>query len=78
MKVFNFDQFVHYGVHHGGNIVNGMPWSFRFYGYGVTHENDDAYIICRIVDECIADIRFNRGDTLVVENDGRLTHYRKG
>lgn len=78
MKIFGFDQFVHYGVHHGGNIVDGMPWSFRFYGYAVTHETDDRYRVCRVIDGKPDDIVFNRGDTLVVERDGRLTHYRKG
>jgi hypothetical protein len=79
MKTFNFDEFVYYGVHHGGNIVRGMPWSFKFYGHAVTHEDDNHYIICRVTADCRPnDIHFTRTDILAVENDGSLTHYRKG
>jgi hypothetical protein len=42
-----FDEFVEYGKAHTDNIVNGMPWSFEFYGCAVTHENDDLYLISR-------------------------------
>jgi hypothetical protein len=78
MKSFTFDEFVHYGVHHGGNVVNGMPWSFRFYGYAVTHENDNCYLIMCYQQGVSNDIAFERGDILIVENDGTLTRYRKG
>ena len=27
------------------NIVNGMPWSFKYAGHPITHENDACYII---------------------------------
>jgi hypothetical protein len=40
-----FDEFVEYGKANGGNIVDGMPWSFTFDGYSVSHENNDCYII---------------------------------
>lgn len=42
---FTFDQFVQYGREHGANIVDGMPWSFHFFGYPVTHETDQLYLI---------------------------------
>ena len=43
--VITFDEFVEYGRQNGANIVNGMPWSFEYKGYRVSHENDEAYII---------------------------------
>lgn len=78
MKIFSFEQFVHYGVHHAAGLVDGVPWSFRFYGYAVSHENDNRYHITRIIGGNLDVILFERGDTLVVENDGTLTHYRGG
>lgn len=45
LSFMTFDDFIKYGKEHGGNIVNGMPWSFDFYGYQVTNENDNCYLI---------------------------------
>jgi hypothetical protein len=64
---FTFDQFVHYGIHHGGNVVNGMPWSFSFYGHAVTHETDDHYLISG---KSGAQYNFRRGDSIAVNADG--------
>lgn len=41
----SFLEFVEYGKANGANIVNGMPWSFSYKGYAVSHENDDCYVI---------------------------------
>jgi len=54
-----FDEFLQYGIDHGANIVNGMPWSFMFNGHAVTHENDDLYLIGT------PSIQFRRGEVLV-------------
>lgn len=70
MKSFTFDEFVHYGRHHGGNIVNGMPWSFTFYGHPVSHENDNRYVISGQANP--HGLNFCRGDLLIVEVDGSL------
>lgn len=45
IEAITFDEFVQYGKDNGGNIVNGMPWSFEYKGYSVTHENDRCYLI---------------------------------
>lgn len=45
VEAITFEEFVQYGIEHGGNIVNGMPWSFEYKGHPVTHENDRCYII---------------------------------
>jgi hypothetical protein len=55
-----FDEFVEYGKANGGNIVNGMPWSFKYKNHGVTHENDDCYIVCLPA----GSLMFRRGEVL--------------
>ena len=45
IEAITFEEFVQYGKENGGNIVNGMPWSFKYNGHSVTHENDELYLI---------------------------------
>lgn len=46
IRYYSFEEFVEYGKRQSGaNIVDGMPWSFSFYGVPVTQEDDDKYII---------------------------------
>lgn len=45
IEAITFEEFVEYGKQNGGNIVNGMPWSFKYNGHYVTHENDECYLI---------------------------------
>ena len=66
MRTITFDQLVQHGKDAGGNIVNGMPWSFEFEGYHVTHENDNCYLVCRGSETH----RFNRGELLCVGPEG--------
>ncbi len=79
----SFDEFVEYGKANGGNIVNGMPWSFDYKGYTVSHENDDCYTIMAprgkmiLLKQVKGDVRLNeclffRGDTLVMNKAGEL------
>lgn len=65
MKRITFDELVEHGKANGGNIVNGMPWSFSYAGYAVTHENDNCYLIC--LPGPPHTLRFERGDTLVLD-----------
>lgn len=65
VEAFTFDEFVEYGRQIGANIVNGMPWSFTFHGYNVTHENDECYLIP--ADE--GSHRFTPEDMLILEDD---------
>jgi hypothetical protein len=67
-KLVTFDEFVQYGIDHGANVVNGMPWSFIFNGHAVTHETDDLYLIGT------PSIEFRRGEVLVATafGDSRL------
>lgn len=45
VEAITFDELVKYGKENGGNIVNGMPWSFNYKGYPISHENDKCYLI---------------------------------
>jgi len=45
IEAITFDELVEYGKVNGGNIVNGMPWSFNYKGHPITHENDECYLI---------------------------------
>jgi hypothetical protein len=60
---FTFDDFVEYGRAHGANIVNGMPWSFTFYGEPVTHESDTLYLI----GSSAPPLRFAPADVIQIE-----------
>jgi hypothetical protein len=44
-QITTFAELVQYGKDSGANIVEGMPWSFRYCGYDVTHENNELYLI---------------------------------
>ena len=45
IEYITFEEFIEYGKTHGANIVNGMPWSFKYKGKNITHENDNCYLI---------------------------------
>lgn len=65
-RATSFNEFVEYGRTHGGNIVNGMPWSFNFRGTPVTHETDVRYLIA-----CHGGYRdFTPNDMLITFDDG--------
>lgn len=68
IEAITFDELVEYGCIHGGNIVNGMPWSFEYKGQPVTHENDDCYLIPTL--EGI--MRFDRGNMLITGVNGEI------
>lgn len=45
VEAITFDEFVLHGMNTAKSIVNGMPWSFDYKGYPITHENDQCYLI---------------------------------
>lgn len=65
---YTFSEFVEYGKNNGGNIVNGMPWSFKINGTTVTHENDQCYLICTKVHPHT--LHFTPTDLLVFDAEG--------
>lgn len=45
IEAITFDELVQHGRDNGGNIVEGMPWSFHYNGHPITHHNDECYLI---------------------------------
>lgn len=69
IEAINFDDLVQHGIDSGGNIVKGMPWSFKFRGHAITHENDNCYLIASPTG---GSLPFKRGDMLTFCGDGSL------
>lgn len=68
IEAITFDELVEYGKANGGNIVNGMPWSFIYAGHPVTRENDDCYLIPTME----GTMRMDRGDILITGVKGEI------
>ena len=68
IEAITFDELVAHGLAHGANVVNGMPWSFKYQGHPITHENDDCYL----VPTHQGSVAFNRGDMLITAPDGEI------
>ena len=45
IEAITFEEFIEYGLFVSDNSVNGLPWSFKYNGHRVTHENDRCYLI---------------------------------
>jgi len=68
VEAITFDELVEYGLQHGGNVVNGMPWSFEYKGQPITHENDDCYLVPTLE----GTMKFNRGEMLITGVNGEI------
>lgn len=68
IEAITFDELVEHGKTHGGNIVNGMPWSFTYQGHAITHENDGCYLTPTL--EGI--MQFTRQDMLITGVNGEI------
>ena len=73
IDAITFDEFIEYGKTHGGNIVNGMPWSFEYNGHPVTHENDTCYLI--LTSE--GDFQLTPDDMLITGVNGEIYSCKK-
>ena len=64
VEVVTFDEFLAIALAlPGTHCVDGVPWSFTFWGRVVTHETDDEYTLAS--HESIFITSFVRGDLLV-------------
>lgn len=72
-EAITFDEFIQYGKDNGANIVNGMPYSFKYNGYPVSHESDQCYLILNGIDN----IRFRPNDILVIHSKEGIYSYDK-
>ena len=68
VEAITFNELVEYGKAHKANIVNGMPWSFEYYGHPITHENDDCYLIPTLE----GTMKLIRGDMLITGVNGEI------
>ena len=68
IEAITFDELVAYGLGHGANVQDGMPWSFDYEGQPITHENDDCYLIPTLE----GTMKFNRGDMLITGVVGEI------
>lgn len=68
IEAITFDELVEYGKANGGNIVNGMPWSFEYKGHPLTHEDDNTYLIPTLE----GTMKLRRGDFLITGVKGEI------
>lgn len=50
VEAITFDELIAYAKNKyiagfGGNIVDGIPWSFEYKGHQISHETDTCYLI---------------------------------
>lgn len=57
-----------YGSEHANSIVDGVPWSFDYKGYSITHECNDKYIIPTLEGNHI----FTKDDMLITGVNGEI------
>ena len=74
IEAITFEELVEYGKANGGNIVNGMPWSFEYKGHHITHENDQCYLLPTL--EAHAQ-RFTTDDMLITGVKGEIYPCKK-
>jgi len=68
IDAITFEEFVQYGKDNAEHLVDGMPWSFDYNGYSVTHENDECYLIPTHQGTS----EFKKGDMLITQVDGEI------
>ena len=68
IEAITFGELVDYGRNNGANIVNGMPWHFKYQGQPITHESDQCYLIPTL--EGL--MRFTPEDVLITGVNGEI------
>lgn len=68
IEAITFDELVEHAKANGAHIVDGMPWSFSYEGWAITHENDDCYLIPTLE----GTMRFERGAMLITGVKGEI------
>jgi len=67
IEAITFQELIEYGKNNGANIVNGVPWSFKYNGHAITHENDECYLILTLE----GTMNFTPEDMLITGVSGR-------
>lgn len=68
VEAITFADLVAHGIAQGAPLTNGVPWSFDYQGYSITHETDDCYLIPTLE----GTMRFDRGDMLITGVKGEI------
>jgi hypothetical protein len=68
VDAITFAELVQHGRDNGGNIVGGMPWSFKYKGHPITHENDECYLILTLE----GTMKFTPNDMLITGVKGEI------
>jgi len=68
IEAITFEELVAYGKSNGGNMVNGMPWSFHYEGQAISHENDECYLIPTLE----GTMKFTPDDMLITGVSGEI------
>lgn len=71
IEVVTLEQLIEHGRNNGANIVNDMPWSFRYKEHSVTHENDDCYLVGWF------SVRCTKKNPIVLFNDKVFNYWEK-
>lgn len=69
IEAMTFDELVQYGIENGGNVVNGLPWSFQINGRPITHDcqtGEDRYLISTLE----GTMEMTRNDMLIIGVQG--------
>ena len=46
IEAITFEELIHHGIETAPESINeNMPWSFKYKGHPITHENDKCYLI---------------------------------
>lgn len=68
IDAITFDELVQHGRDNGANIVNGMPWSFKYQGHPITHHDDQCYLILTLE----GTMHFTPADMLITGVKGEI------
>lgn len=68
VDAITFDELVAHGRENGANIVNGMPWAWKFNGHSITHETDECYLISTLE----GTMKMSRTDMLITGVMGEI------
>ena len=73
IEAITFEELVAHGKANGANIVEGMPWSWKYQGHPITHENATTYLIPTLE----GTMNFYLGDMLITGVSGEIYPCRR-
>ncbi len=73
IDAITFDELTEHGKRVGGEIVNGLPWSFEYRGHPIMNENSNCYL----VQTSEGAIDMTQDDMLVVGSKGEIYPCKK-